>query len=197
MFLLGNYSHSDFASGWNGGLSYSYKGIIDFGIGYGNSRLNEQTEYLTLNWNTLQLSFNLIFLRDNADTTLFGMGLGFSYAFQSYDKTSYYYINNEKTVINENFNGEVLLPSLNAYLNASISDRLSLQYLISFGYIIADVETTSINKSDGDLAWAIGFSLVFKTSPAVILSLIPTVSFIQDEITLGVNLGTSFITNKM
>lgn len=197
IFLIGNYANSDFASGWNGGLSFSYRGIIDFGINYGSSWLNEQSEFLTLNWNTLQLSFNLIFFRDNTDTTLFGMGLGFTYGYQSYNKKSYYYFNNEKTITNENFNGKVLLPSFNAYLNTNISEGFILQYFISLGYIVGDVESTTISVSDGDLVFGTGINLAYKSSPSVLLFLSPTISFVNDELTWGANLGISLMTNKM
>ena len=193
LFLFSNYATGTDASGLSGGVSFSYKGIIDFGIGYGDSWLNEQSEYFTLNWNTIQFALNIIIFRyPPADTTQFGLGLGLSYAHQTYHLSYLYF----EEIINEDFNGKLILPSLGAYLNTNISSKLDLQYLMSLGYLVGDAESGKINVTDGSWAFSIGTTLAYKPSSVLILFLSPIISIAEDELTLGVNLGISFITNK-
>ena len=192
LFLFSNYATGADASGLSGGVSFSYKGIIDFGIGYGGSWLNEQSEYFTLNWNTIQFALNIIIFRyPSADTTQFGLGLGLSYAYQTYHLSYLYF----EEIISEDFNGNLILPSIGAYLNTNLSSKLDLQYLISLGYLAGDTEGY-VKAPDGSLAFSIGTNLVYKTSSALMLFLSPSISFAEDEVTFGVNLGISFITNK-
>jgi len=193
LFLFSNYATGADASGLSGGVSFSYIGIIDFGIGYGHSWLNEQLEYFKLNWNTIQFALNLIIFRyPTADTTKFGLGLGLSYAHQTYHLSHLYILD----MISEDFNGNLVLPSIGAYINTNLSSKLDLQYLISLGYLAGDTETGYVNVPDGSLAFSIGTNLVYETSPALMLFLSPSISIAGDNLTFGVNLGISFITNK-
>ena len=193
LFLFSNYATGDDASGLSGGVSFSYKGIIDFGIGYGDSWLNEQSEYFTLNWNTIQFALNIIIFRyPPADTTQFGLGLGLSYAYQTYHLSYLYF----EEIISEDFNGNLILPSIGAYLNTNLSSKLDLQYLISLGYLVGDAENSKVRITDGSWAFSMGTTLAYKPSSALILFLSPIISIAEDELTFGVNLGMSFITNK-
>jgi hypothetical protein len=192
LFLFSNYATSANASGLSGGASFSYKGIIDFGIGYGGSWLNEQSEYFTLNWNTIQFVLNIIIFRyPSTDTTKFGLGLGLSYAYQTYHLRHLYVLE----MVSEEFNGNLVLPSIGAYINTNLSSKLDLQYLISLGYLAGDTEGY-VKAPDGSLVFSIGNNLIYKTSSALMLFLSPSFSFAEDEVTFGVNLGISFITNK-
>jgi hypothetical protein len=191
-FLFSNYATGADASGLSGGVSFSYKGIIDFGIGYGGSWLNEQSENFSLNWNTIQFALNIIIFRyPSADTTQFGLGLGLSYAYQTYHLSHIYVLD----MVSEDFNGNLVLPSIGAYINSNLSSKLDLQYLISLGYLAGDTEGY-VKAPDGSLVFSIGTNLLYKTSPALMLFLSPTISIAEDEVTFGVNLGISFITNK-
>lgn len=192
LFLFSNYATGADASGLSGGVSFSYKGIIDFGIGYGGSWLNEQSENFSLNWNTIQFALNIIIFRyPSADTTQFGLGLGLSYAYQTYHLSHIYVLD----MVSEDFNGNLVLPSIGAYINSNLSSKLDLQYLISLGYLAGDTEGY-VKAPDGSLVFSIGTNLLYKTSPALMLFLSPTISIAEDEVTFGVNLGISFITNK-
>ena len=193
LFLLSNYATGADASGLSGGVSFSYKGIVDLGIGYGGSWLNEQSENFKLNWNTIQFALNIIVFRyPSSDTTQFGLGLGLSYAYQTYHLSHIYILE----MTSEDFGGNLVLPSIGAYINTNLSSKLDLQYLISLGYLVGDVETGYVNVPDGTLAFSIGTNLVYKTSSASMLFLSPSISFAEDEVTFGVNLGIFFITNK-
>jgi len=146
-----------------------------------------------LNWNTIQFALNIIIFRyPPADTTQFGLGLGLSYAYQTYHLSHIYILE----MVSEDFNGNLVLPSIGAYINTNLSSKLDLQYLISLGYLAGDAETGYVNVPDGSLAFSIGTTLVYETSPALMLFLSPTISIAEDEVTFGVNLGISFITNK-
>lgn len=192
LFLFSNYATGADASGLSGGVSFSYKGIIDFGIGYGSSWLNEQSEDFTLNWNTIQFALNIIVFRyPSADTTQFGLGLGLSYAHQTYHLNHIYVLE----MVSEDFNGKLVLPSIGAYINTNLSSKLDLQYLISLGYLAGDTDGY-VKAPDGSLVFSIGTNLVYKTSSALMLFLSPSISFAEDEVTFGVNLGISLITNK-
>jgi len=192
LFLFSNYATGADASGLSGGVSFSYKGIVDFGIGYGGSWLNEQSEDFTLNWNTVQFALNIIIFRyPSADTTQFGLGLGLSYAHQTYHLNHIYILE----MVSEDFNGKLVIPSIGAYINTNLSSKLDLQYLISLGYLAGDTEGY-VKAPDGSFVFSIGTNLVYKTSSALMLFLSPSISFAEDEVTFGVNLGISFITNK-
>lgn len=192
LFLFSNYATGADASGLSGGVSFSYKGIIDFGIGYGGSWLNEQSEDFTLNWNTVQFALNIIIFRyPSANTTQFGLGLGLSYAHQTYHLNHIHILE----MVSEDFNGKLVLPSIGAYINTNLSSKLDLQYLISLGYLAGDTEGY-VKAPDGSFVFSIGTNLVYKTSSVLMLFLSPSISFAEDEVTFGVNLGISFITNK-
>jgi hypothetical protein len=98
-------------------------------------------------------------------------------------------------MVSENFNGKLVLPSIGAYINTNLSSKLDLQYLISLGYLAGDTEGY-VEVPDGAFVFSIGTNLVYKTSSALMLFLSPSISFAEDEVTFGVNLGISFITNK-
>lgn len=193
LFLVSNYVTGDDASGIGGGLHFSYKGLIDFGINYSDAWLNEQSEYLTFKWNTVQLSMNLLFFRYPADTTQFGLGLGLSYASQTYDLSYYYF----EEIISENFSGNLILPSIGAYLNTHLSSKLIFQYLISVGFLVGEAESNKVRVTDGTWAFSMGTTLAYKPSPVLIFFLSPNISIAEDELTFGVNLGISLITNKI
>jgi len=192
LFLVSNYVTGDDASGLSGGVSFSYKGLIDFGITYGDAWLNEQSEYLTLNWNTVQLSMNLLLFRYRADTTFFGLGFGLSYAYQTYHLSYIYF----EEIISEDFNGNLILPSIGAYLNTYLSNTISLQYLVSLGFLAGDTENSKVSVAYESWVFSTGINLAYKPSPVIILFLSPTISLDKNDITFGANLGISFITNK-
>ena len=98
-------------------------------------------------------------------------------------------------MVSEDFNGKLVLPSIGAYINTNLSSKLDLQYLISLGYLAGDTEGY-VKAPDGSFVFSIGTNLVYKTSSALMLFLSPSISFAEDEVTFGVNLGISFITNK-
>jgi hypothetical protein len=192
LFLFSNYATSADASGLSGGISFSYKGIIDLGIGYGGSWLNEESEHFKLKWNTVQFSMNIIIFRyPSTDTAKFGLGLGISYAYQTYYLRHLYVLE----MVSEEFNGNLVLPSIGAYINTNLSNKLDLQYLLSLGYLAGDTKGY-VKAPDGSLVFSIGTNLIYKTSSAFMLFLSPSFSFAEDEVTFGVNLGISFITNK-
>ena len=194
VFSSYSYISSDEASGWLGHLGYSYNGIIDLGIGYGKSALDNNTELNYLKWSIVQYSLSVYLNKGELDSNFVSFAISLSYSDITYKSDDVVYHSQGFYVIERTDKGYLITPTFSPYLSFKLGYSAILQF---FGSIGISLSNNTLYNKDGILAFGFGFNVGIYLSPAILITTSPAFAVVEGNTSLGINIGLVILTNKL
>jgi len=183
--ITGSFSTNDDISGFTGGVGYSFSGVFDLGISVGRFGFDQQFFGEDLNATTISPYASYFVVKQDEQTPV-SFAVNGSYERQMYS-------NDVLSDFDIDMTGSFFSIGASLYRMIEASETMNIQPAIGFSYITGEIKiedsTESITESDNTTFFALGLSLIFRTSPTNTFVVTPTLGFGDDVTTFGLTLG--------
>jgi len=186
--ISGSFSTNEDVSGFSGGFGYSFSGVFDLGISVGRFGFDQQLFDEDFNVTIISPYASYLIIKQDEQVPV-SFALNGSYQRQIYS-------NRVLSDFDIDMTGNFYSFGASLFSTFEASEAMKIQPMAGFSYITGEIKvedsSDSFTESDNTTVFALGLSLIFKTSPTNTFVVTPSFSFGDEVTTFGLTLSLVF-----